>query len=331
MFKYDIEYVKDNFGEVFLNDEPINIYNLCIKEFREMITLREFEELVESFNQGVQYYYLEEKSYLNGNMHFIWIDDKNEKIISVVFDNLRNIHRIIVKNYVKFPETDNLETDISYTMPIEEQWTVIWGGKNEFLNYHYLHEPQRYAYDLVIMNDECTFENNSIKNENFYAFNKNIISPAEGKVREIVNDIHDNIPGEMNETDPFGNYVIIEHAENEYSLIAHFKQFTIIVKEGEYIEKGQQLGLCGNSGNSSEPHIHFQVMDSPDLYNCCSLPIRFSNGTKPIQGDYVAQSLNINENNLEENRMDKWDKTEVTLSLLDYILMIPRFIGQFLK
>lgn len=72
----------------------------------------------------------------------------------------------------------------------------------------------------------------------------------------------------MNESQPAGNYVILEHSNKEYSLLAHFKQHSIMVNEGDIVKQGQNIGLCGNSGNSSEPHIHFQVMDSPDYMNC---------------------------------------------------------------
>lgn len=91
------------------------------------------------------------------------------------------------------------------------------------------------------------------------------------------------------------------------------------------LNQGDLIGTCGNSGNSSEPHIHFQVMDSPDYLNCKSIRIRFNNGTEPIQGDFVTQSIE------EKTKMDTFDKVEATFTLADFFLLIPRFIGSFFK
>lgn len=66
-----------------------------------------------------------------------------------------------------------------------------------------------------------------MRNENYYAFNKAVVAPADGKVVKVVRNIIDSIPGEMNESQPAGNYVILEHPNKEYSLLAHFKQNSI--------------------------------------------------------------------------------------------------------
>lgn len=58
------------------------------------------------------------------------------------------------------------------------------------------------------------------------------------------------------------------------------------VKKGDMVITGQKLGLCGNSGNSTEPHIHFQVMDAKNVMYAISLNIQFGEDS-PVQGDYV--------------------------------------------
>lgn len=62
-----------------------------------------------------------------------------------------------------------------------------------------------------------------------------------------------------------GNTVVIKTKSNEYLFFAHFKKHSIRVKEGEEVKKGQLLGLCGNSGNSSEPHLHFHIQNTDDM------------------------------------------------------------------
>jgi murein DD-endopeptidase MepM/ murein hydrolase activator NlpD len=58
-----------------------------------------------------------------------------------------------------------------------------------------------------------------------------------------------------------GNTVIIKTENDEYLVFAHFKQNSIKVKQGQKIKQGELLGLCGNSGNSSEPHLHFHIQN----------------------------------------------------------------------
>ena len=161
------------------------------------------------------------------------------------------------------------------------------GGTNEFENYHYVYEGQRYAYDLVRVKNGTTFEGTNLRNENYYAFGTDVVAPLHGKVVKVVDGIKDNVPGEMDEQHPAGNYIVIEHPEKEYSLIAHFKQNSIVVKEGELVGEGQLLGQCGNSGNSSEAHIHFQVMDNALLKKAKSIRIQFQDHHEPVQGDTV--------------------------------------------
>src|SRR5690606_4327360 len=134
--------------------------------------------------------------------------------------------------------------------------------------------------------------------------------------------MNDNIPGEMDEDNPAGNYCIIAHEHNEYSMIAHFKKDSICVETGDNVKAGQLLGLCGNSGNSSEAHIHFQVMDHPDFLQAKSLHIQFHGGAEPIQGDFVQPST---------AQSDTFDKIENSVTAGELLLLLPRIIGQLFK
>lgn len=278
----------ENFGHFFLNGNPEILYKQCIKDFKELVTIAQFKELVHSFNQNVESYQLIKTTFIGSFIQYLWLDNHSEKIICVVFDPTNAIHRILLKPYITFPESDNSYSKNTYIMPIKNEWFVFWGGTNEFINYHYVYESQRYAYDLVVMKDNQTYKDDTMRNENYYAFNQEVVAPADGKVLKVTNNIIDNTPGEMNESQPAGNYVILEHPDKEYSFLAHFKQQSIVVNEGDAVKQGQIIGLCGNSGNSSEPHIHFHVMDSPEYITCKSIRIRFNDGVEPIQGNTVT-------------------------------------------
>lgn len=316
----------ENFGMFFLTGNPETIYNQSIKEFKELVSLEQFTVMALSFNENVESYHLIYTIQMGYSTQYLWLDNNKEKIVSVIFDKASYIQGIVLRPYVTFPKSDQRYTKNKYIMPVKEEWFVFWGGTNEFLNYHYVYESQRYAYDLVMMKDRQTYQDNRLLNESYYAFDKEVVAPANGKVVKVMNNIADNIPGEMNEKEPAGNYVILQHENREYSLLAHFKQYSIEVKEGDTVKQGQMLGRCGNSGNSSEPHIHFQVMDSSDYVNCQSIRISFNDGIEPIQGDTVTiYTPNV------KSKMDTIDKVENTFTLADFFLSIPRIIGSFFK
>ncbi|MBG9452552.1 hypothetical protein ABE61_00210 [Lysinibacillus sphaericus] len=274
--------------DIWLSEGFEKVFNATSKDFQEIVTLEQFMELSNSFNKGVKKYQLETKTILQNLTHYVWSDDKREKVVVASFDEFNQIQRFYFKSFITYPKTDQQYTKNKYIMPIRGEWFVFWGGTNEFVNYHYVYENQRYAYDLVKVQDGQSYEKSPIQNENYYAFDQDIIAPADGKVVKVVDGIKDNIPGEMDERNAAGNYVVIEHANNEFSMIAHFKKNSILVKSGDIVTEGQLIGKCGNSGNSSEAHIHFQVMDSSDIAYGKSIRILFKEGKEPIQGDMIS-------------------------------------------
>ena len=285
-----INITPENFGQCFVEGSFEAIYEKCSKDFKALVAIEQFIEMAHSFNQGVESYQLSTTTSLGSLTQYVSLDNYKERAICVAFDTTNVIQSLLLKPYILFTESDGHYTKNKYIMPVKEEWFIFWGGTNEFINYHYAYASQRYAYDLVIMKGGQSYKDTTIRNENYYAFNKEVVAPADGQVVKVIDNIADNVPGEMNESQPqpAGNYVVIEHQNNEYSMLAHFKQHSIQVKEGDSIKQGQVIGLCGNSGNSSEPHIHFQVMNSEDYVNGQSIRIRFEDGTKPIQGDTVS-------------------------------------------
>ncbi|QPQ32605.1 M23 family metallopeptidase [Lysinibacillus sp. JNUCC 51] len=273
--------------DTWLREGYEKVYDATSNDFQNVVTLEQFIELSTSVNKGVKNYQLETKTILQNLTHYVWSDDKRENLVVASFDELNQIQRFYIKPFIAYPKTDQQYTKNKYIMPISDEWFVFWGGTNEFVNYHYVYENQRYAYDLVKVQDGQSYQNSSIRNEDFYAFDEDIIAPADGKVVKVVDGIKDNVPGEMDERNAAGNYVVIEHANNEFSMIAHFKKNSILVKSGDTVTEGQLIGKCGNSGNSSEAHIHFQVMDSPDIVYGKSIRILFKDGNEPIQGDTI--------------------------------------------
>jgi hypothetical protein len=72
-----------------------------------------------------------------------------------------------------------------------------------------------------------------------------------------------------------GNHVVIRGDDGTYALVAHLQRGSLRVRPGQRVTRGEVVGLCGNSGNSSEPHVHFQVMDLANPLFAAGLPMRF--------------------------------------------------------
>ena len=278
----------ENFGAAFLSGSYSALYHQFSVDFKKVVSLQQFIELGNEFNEGVKEYILEMATNTLGDIkQYIWLDETREKVISVSFGGNHTIYGIHLAPFITNPEGDRTYTKNEYMMPVKGEWYVFWGGTNQFINYHYVYEGQRYAYDLIVLQDGQSYSDSPNENENYYAFNKEILAPADGVVVKVIDGIEDNVPGEMNPVIPEGNCMIIEHPNNEYSMMAHLKNHSLLVQEGERVKKGQVIGCCGNSGNSSEAHLHFQVMNSADYRMGQSIRIRFENGKEPIQGDFI--------------------------------------------
>ncbi|MFD1906546.1 M23 family metallopeptidase [Paenibacillus rhizoplanae] len=86
----------------------------------------------------------------------------------------------------------------------------------------------------------------------------------------------------MNAEEPAGNVVVIDHGNGEHSITAHLKKGSVAVKKGDNVQQGDLIGHLGNSGNSSEAHLHFQVSDGPDLFTSRSIQIRWADQSQSL-------------------------------------------------
>jgi murein DD-endopeptidase MepM/ murein hydrolase activator NlpD len=156
------------------------------------------------------------------------------------------------------------KSQIPLGLPFRGTWSVVWGGDTPALNHHVDSPSQRRAADLVVVDDAgATHKGDGRDNRDYFAYGKEVIAVADGVVVTAVDGVPDNQPGEMNTMFVPGNLIVIEHAGGVWSAYAHLVPGSLAVKVGAKVRRGQLLGRCGNSGNSSEPHLHFQVEDGP--------------------------------------------------------------------
>ena len=91
-------------------------------------------------------------------------------------------------------------------------------------------------------------------------------------------------------TRALGNYVLIRHAEEHWSVLAHLQRDSVRVSVGQHVSAGEVLGALGNSGFSSGPHLHYHLMDGPNILEASPLPVMLTleNGTFAPEADNIV-------------------------------------------
>lgn len=189
------------------------------------------------------------------------------------------------------------QTKTLLILPFKGTWLVSNGGRTPETNNHIRPadkgpQNQLYAYDF---RTENTGKEKSL--EDYPVFGKEVLAPGDGVVIQVINGAIDVLPGERDRSVGVGNAVVIDHQNGEYSLLCHFKHSSITVKAGDKVKQGEVLGLCGNTGNTTQPHIHFNLQDGPLMHTAKALPAQFAKilvdgevktDYEPIRGQKVS-------------------------------------------
>ena len=211
---------------------------------------------------------------------------------------------ISIANRFNLPSKENYVCKGDYTLPFLGKWTVINGGVEKELSHSWGIFTQRYAYDFVILDDEGkSFAGDNKLADSYYCYEKAIVAPYDGVVVKISNKHKDSrVDGQKAYCDALdirGNYIVIQHYEHEYSVIAHILQNSFSVTVGDKVRRGQSIAKCGNSGNTSEPHVHFQLQDGKSFFLSSGLPIAFSNINAQAKTNYELADKRSCANNLQ--------------------------------
>src|SRR4030095_8930978 len=204
-----------------------------------------------------------------------------------------------------------------YIFPLRGVWYAGYGAS--FHTGHRWAVPEEFALDIAKIGESgLSHKGDGTRFDDYYAYGADVLAAANGRVTSIANDQPED-PSAMqrpNETQEAyfarlqkeqakrlakgltaiaGNYVMIDHGKNEYSLYAHLQPGSVRVHVSDLVKAGAVIGKLGSSGNSTEPHLHFHVCDKPDPLMSAGIPVNFSNVTiqwadvpRPIQsGDIV--------------------------------------------
>jgi murein DD-endopeptidase len=222
----------------------------------------------------------------------------------VTFDTLDDIpaaiaHRISVKigdypealSVVTLPTSVDKDPVVVIAPPLTgEDWLAGNGPSNTSLHRRALipinghaYISQRLAIDWVQLNpDGKTYRGDPSDNKNYRAYGAEIQAVSEGVVTQVKDGIPQNIPGADSRAVPMtletisGNHVIMDIGNGLYAFYAHMQPGSVRVKVGDKVTRGQVLGLLGNTGNSTEPHLHFHICSANSDLGCEGLPYAFA-------------------------------------------------------
>jgi hypothetical protein len=188
------------------------------------------------------------------------------------------------------PDAEGYDQQVDYRLPVEGTWTVVNGSPEREHSHSWIYPNQRYAYDLLITDEEGRSrpEEAGPTTEEYYCYDEPVLAPADGVVVDtfdavLESDRAGGLSHPLKRSIP-GGHVVIRHADSEYSFLAHLRPGSVTVEPGDRVTRGQQVGRCGHSGNSSEPHLHFQVQDRANFVTAASLPVQFADVTVESPG-----------------------------------------------
>jgi hypothetical protein len=185
--------------------------------------------------------------------------------------------------YRVYPSShDKHPSPVRFVLPLDGPITVAWGGEAEDVNAHVYAPDQRWGYDLIVTQNGRSSRGNRQRLANYFIYGRTVLAPAAGSVVAAHNAEPDVPIGEKGKGDDLGNHVALEVAPAQFLFIAHMQPGSIAVRTGDRVAPGQPLGRVGNSGISSEPHVHIHLQDSARRHLSEGIPFFFS--------DYCAGS-----------------------------------------
>jgi len=159
---------------------------------------------------------------------------------------------------------------IKIGLPFTGTWQVYQGFDGEWTH----KGIWRYAYDFIKTRDGKSYRGDGLRLEDYYSFGADVVAPISGYIYDARSDLPDREIGNPDRQNSWGNYVVIRGTDGTFVEISHLMQNSLKYPIGSYVEEGQVIAKCGNSGYSPEPHIHIQVQ-STGAVGAATLPFKF--------------------------------------------------------
>ena len=185
------------------------------------------------------------------------------------------------------------EKGIDLAFPLTEGY-IGQGGNSELINYHHSDPTsQQYALDICKLNSWGMRANGFFPDDlNKYAiYGDTIFSPCDGKIVRAKDGLNNLPPGERDNLNPAGNHIILEY-QNNLILMAHMLKNSLMVSTGDIVKKGQPIARVGNSGRTTNPHLHIHAIAGTDTSKIITggngIPIYFD-GKFPKRNDRIRK------------------------------------------
>jgi hypothetical protein len=145
-----------------------------------------------------------------------------------------------------------------------------------------LDPSEQFAIDWIKIDAQGkAFRTDGKKSEDWLCYGVAILAVAPGTVVEVMRDLPNEPPGvapaDLNLAHIAGNHVTLDLGGGRFAMYAHLAPQSVTVHVGDHVKAGDMLGLLGNSGNTTGPHLHFQISDRPSTIDTTSLPFVFQN------------------------------------------------------
>lgn len=224
---------------------------------------------------------------------------------SLIRQSLRQMRGVVqLSRAAALPDIEGYCAPMDFSLPFHGCWLVANGGVTPETSHSWEIPQQRYAYDFLIVDrDGRSFSGDDATNpEAYYCYGREILAPADGFVVALYADAPDS---PINKRRPVcaaddlrGNFVLLNHGSGVYSLLCHLKPGSIYVHVGQAVARGERIARCGNSGNTTEPHLHFQLQAGRDFCTAPSLPIPLAHigaapSTAPHFPPYIERGMTV--------------------------------------
>jgi hypothetical protein len=198
--------------------------------------------------------------------------------------------------------------------PVTGRWVAINSPATRVPSHGMHAYGQTYAIDLVYEPAEATRPGfawwpPARRPQSFPGFGAPVLAPAAGRVVRthgwerdhwsrnsplgLAYFLVESIRELLGPSRVLGNHVVLDLGDGVYAVLAHLRRRSLLVRKGDSVAAGQQLAACGNSGSSTEPHVHVQLMDSPHVLIAAGLPFRFSGHRAGMPGNCEAFATSV--------------------------------------
>ncbi|MEP1214480.1 MAG: M23 family metallopeptidase [Marinobacter sp.] len=182
--------------------------------------------------------------------------------------------------------------------PLEQgQYRVGQGGNSHVMNHHHGIDAQNHAIDVVRVGRFGLRTRTIVPGvlEDYSIWNAPVTAPCSGEVTRVAKGVPDQTPPRSDQGNPAGNFVAV-HCGNVTVLLAHLRQGSVSLQKGDKVMSGELVGRVGNSGNTSEPHLHMHAVHGRVsehdrlLWKARGLPMSFD-GRYLVRNDVVGKRI----------------------------------------